>query len=87
MPGVLPGHEYAPGRRANRRARIEIAESNAFFRHLIKMWGLNYRLAIGPKISVTEVIRHDEDNVGPGLGHHPGGRHSNNTPDQEPQSD
>jgi hypothetical protein len=68
-PEGMPASHYAsPCRRADRGAGIETVEDDPGLGHLIEVWGLDERMAGKAAISVTMVIRHDEDDMGLFLG-------------------
>ena len=64
VPGVQAGHQHAAAGSADGRAGVELGEAHSFRGHAIEMRGLNQLLPVAAQISVTQVIREDEDDVG-----------------------
>ena len=61
---VLPGHEDASGWGAYRASGVKPGELHSFFGHLVETRGLDQFLSEASEIPVTEIIGHDEDQVG-----------------------
>src|SRR5689334_6504869 len=52
-------------RRADRRVRVAVRKADAFSRHLVEIRRAILPTAITVKVGVTEIVRQDEDEVGP----------------------
>jgi len=64
MTRVLPQHQGGARRRTNRTPRIEIRKTNAFSSQLVNVWRLDPGLAVASKVTVSKVIRKNQDNAG-----------------------
>ena len=64
VPRVPARHQHTSRRRANRRAGIALRKSHALLGHLIQARCLDRLLPVAAKISVAQIIGHDEDDVG-----------------------
>ncbi len=62
--GVQAGHEDAAGRGADRGAGVALGEAAAFGGEFVYVRSLDMFLAVTAEIAVSEVIGHDENNVG-----------------------
>ncbi len=58
-------HEDAARRRADRRPRLVMRESQAFTRHAIKVLRLDHLLTVAAQVDISQIIRDDEADVGP----------------------
>ncbi len=64
MPHVKPGHQYRARRSTNGAAGVEVAKLHPFGSHLIEARRLNFLLTVTTKITIPEIVRHDENNIG-----------------------
>lgn len=64
---VLPGHDLDAGRGAN-RGGVTVVEANPFGRELVDVGSLVVFRPIATQAFPADIIRHDEDDVGPLLG-------------------
>src|SRR5690348_13050854 len=64
MAGVQPGHQHAPGRRADRVSGIELREAHALSRQAIDVWRLDSFLPVIADVAISEIVGEDEDDVG-----------------------
>ena len=65
---VLACHEHASRWGAHRASGVKPGELHSFFGHLVETRGLDQFLSEASEIPVAEVVGHDEDQVGLGLG-------------------
>jgi len=64
---VLSGHDLGPGRRADRVGKT-IGEADASRRQFVQVGGLAGFASVGRQGFIAHIIRHDQDDVGPGKG-------------------
>ena len=72
---VLARHERASRRRADRRAGVGLGEPHALGREPVDVRRLDELLPETAEVAVAEVIREDEDDVGPVRCNHRAGAH------------
>jgi hypothetical protein len=61
---MQPRHQATSRRRTNATACISLCKSHPFGGKSINMGRFNLLLTIAPKVTVTEIISHDEDDIG-----------------------
>ena len=64
MPVVQAGHQHASRRRANGCTRVKMSQAQAFTGHSIKVGSRDYLLAIAAKITITQIVSHDPNQIG-----------------------
>ena len=67
MAGVHPRHETAARRRADRAAGVALSEAHPFRSQSIHVRSLDFLLSVTPRITVTQVVGEDENDVRPAL--------------------
>ena len=63
VPRVLAGHQHTARRRADGVAGVVAREPHALLGQAIEVGGLDFFLAVTAQLGVTEIVRHDEDDV------------------------
>ena len=69
MACVLTRKQHITRRGAEACTRIELRESNPFAGQLVEVGGFDPPLTITAKFPVTEIVRHNQDDVGPTTDH------------------
>ena len=67
MAGVHPRHEAAARRRANRAAGVALSEAHPFRSQSINVRSLDFLLTVTTRITVTQVVGENENDVRPAL--------------------
>jgi len=63
MAGVHAGHQYAPGRGTYAVSGVDLRKTRTFRRHLIQMGRTDSLLPVASKMAVSQIVRHDENDV------------------------
>ena len=66
---IAPGQATAAGGRTDRGARVVAIQFYAGLGHLIEMRGHDLRMAIESGVTPSQIVRHAENDVGPGSFH------------------
>ncbi len=64
MSQVLSCEEHTSRRSTHGRPSVELGKSHSLGCHAVEMGGVNLFLPITPHLSVTQIIRQNEHNVG-----------------------
>lgn len=62
--GMFSRHQNTPRRRANGVARIVLSESHSLLGKFVEIRRLNLLLAKTPEFAVTQIIGHDQNDIG-----------------------
>src|SRR5579871_3783015 len=62
---IASGQQTGPSRTANRTGDVTRRESDAVIRDRVDLWRGNLLPAITAELSISQIVRHNNDNVGP----------------------
>jgi hypothetical protein len=69
MAGMLAGHQHTPGRGTYRASGVGLGKTQTVCGQLVDIRGFDLFLSVTSQVTVTQVIGHNENDIGPAAGH------------------